>query len=213
MLFRSPPTPRIPRPASQPLPPVVNRWYVGPTTAVAAGNNGGAVGGEVGLRVRDHLDVFVDSGWFNNVVTDYQQGLSAPLLAYLQTTTGKAAASSVKRPAAYGAIGARWVFEGVRLPASLRPYVQGGIGGARVARKPTFTLGGADITSALPTYGVVLGADLKSTEHRPVATAGFGVLRPIGAMYLDLAYRVTYINTTGSSTKVNGLHVGVGWRF
>ena len=208
-----PPLPKIPKPKSLPLPPVVNSWYAGLTTAVAVGNSGGAVGGEIGVHFRQHLDVFVAGSWFNNVVTDYQQGLSAPLLVYLQATSGKAAAASVKRPAVNGAVGARWAFEGVRLPARFRPYAQVGIGGALVERKPTFTLGGSDVTGTLPLYGVVLGADLTRTEYRPAATAGFGVLKPMGAMYLDVAYRLTYINTTGSPTKVNGLHIGVGWLF
>jgi opacity protein-like surface antigen len=101
----------------------------------------------------------------------------------------------------------------VRLPALLRPYAQVGIGVAMVERKPTVTLGGTDVTSTLPLYGVVLGADMTATEHKPAATVGFGVLRAIGTMYVDVAYRLTYIGTGGAATTLNGLHVGVGVRF
>ena len=208
-----PPRPRAPKLPAAPLQPVVNRWYWGLTTTVAAGNRGGALGGEVGLRVRDSLDVFVDGGWFNDVATQQQQDLAAPLLSYLNATTGKVAGSSVKRPAIDATVGARRVFEGVRLPASLRPYAQVGVGVAQVKRKPTLTLGGADVTSTLQSYGVVLGEDMAGTEHRVAATAGFGVLRPIRKMYLDVAYRLTYIPTSGSPTTVNGVRIGVGARF
>jgi opacity protein-like surface antigen len=155
----------------------------------------------------------VDGGWFNDVATQQQQDLAAPLLSYLKTTTGKVAASSVKRPAIDVTVGARRVFEGVRLPASLRPYAQAGVGFAQIKRKPTLTLDGTDVTSTLQSYGVVLGEDMAGTEHRAAATVGFGVLRPIRKMYIDVAYRLTYIPTSGSSTKVNGVRIGVGARF
>ena len=208
-----PPRPKAPKLPPQPLQPVVNRWYAALTTTVAAGNHGGAIGGEAGIRVRESLDLFVDGGWFNDVATQQQQDLAAPLLSYLNTTTGKVAAASVKRPAISATVGARKVFEGVRLPASLRPYASLGVGFAQVKRKPTLTLGGTDVTSTLQSYGVVLGEDMAGTEHRVAASAGFGVLRPIGKMYIDIAYRLTYIPTSGSSTKVNGVRIGVGARF
>ena len=88
-----------------------------------------------------------------------------------------------------------------------------GVGAAQVQRKPTFSLSGTDVTGSLPLYGVLLGADMVNTEHKPATTVGFGVLRPVGSMYLDVAYRLTYIATDGGPTRLHGLHVGVGLRF
>ena len=105
-------------------------------------------------------------------------------------------------------------YDGLGLsPHELSRHIAWDIGAARVTRKPTLTLGGADVTSTLLSYGVVLGEDMTGTEHRVAATAGFGVLRPIGKMYIDVAYRLTYIKTDGSPTKINGIRIGVGARF
>jgi hypothetical protein len=212
-----PPPPRPPRPPKPPpLPgaPVINLGYGGLIAGMAAvQNTGRAVGGEAGMRAWRNLDLLAEGGSFSDVVTSTQLAVATPLTDYLAKTQGKSATSSVKRPAAYGAVGARWVFENVQLGCLMRPYAQFSVGAARVERKPTFTLGGADVTSTLGQYGLTLGADLTGTERHGMVTGGFGVLIPIQMWYVDVAYRLTSIKTVGQSTNINRLHFGVGVRF
>jgi Carboxypeptidase regulatory-like domain len=213
-----PPKPvKPPKPPAPPVGPVVNLWYAGLITgSTTVHSTGGSVGGEAGMRVRHNLDVLLEGGWFSNVVTSQQLDVAAPLTAFLLATTGKVPASSVKRPAVYGTVGARWVFEDMkvpRLPPSIRPYAQFGIGAAQVKREPTFTLSGTDVTSTLGQYGVILGADMTGTEHRVASTLGFGVLMPIRMLYVDVGYRLTNIPTTGAATNISRFHFGVGARF
>ncbi len=123
----------------------------------------------------------------------------------------------MKVPALYTAIGARWVFENVdlgkHLKLPMRPYAQFVVGGARLERKPTFTLGGTDVTGSLSQYGVTLGADLTGRDSHAAVGGGFGLLMPIQKWYLDIGYRVMSIQTTGQATTVNRFHVGFGARF
>jgi hypothetical protein len=221
-----PPAPKPPRPPSPPpVPgaPVINLWYGGLVTGVEAVHKSGSVAGaEAGARVWRHLDAFLEGGSFADVVPQRQLDAATPLTNYLQANYGQAAASTVKMPAVYGGIGARWVFENVdlgqyipRIPlrVQIRPYAQFSVGGARVKRQPTFTLAGSDITGSLKQYGVTLGADMTATERRAAVTGGFGVLVPYRMFYIDVGYRITGIKTSGQSINVNRLHIGVGARF
>jgi hypothetical protein len=115
-------------------------------------------------------------------------------------------------PASYFGVGGRWVFENVVLGGWARPYAEVGVGGAKFERKPTFTLAGTDITSALSQYGVKLGADLTDTEHHGAVTVGFGVIVPYRMLYVSAGYRNTSI-TSSPTISVNRLHIGIGARF
>ncbi len=133
--------------------PMVNLWYGGLVTGVETVKNTGAViGAEAGARVWRHLDVSLEAGSFGDVVPQTEIDSAAPLSDFLQQTQGQAAALTLKRPAIYGGLGARWVFEDTILAGRARPYVNFGLGGARVKHEPTFTLGGTDVTGALDQY-------------------------------------------------------------
>lgn len=194
--------------------PVVNLWYGGVITGVGSvQKTGGVIGAEAGARVWRNLDVLLEGGSLSDVVPQRQLDLTAPLTDFLERREGKDASASVKMPAIYGGFGARWVFENVNIAGWARPYVQFGVGGARVKRQPKFTLAGADVTSSLTQYGVTLGADLTATEKRAAITGGGGVLIPYRMLYVDVGYRVTGIRTPGEAINVNRLHIGVGARF
>ena len=193
--------------------PMVNLWYGGLVTGVETVKNTGAViGAEAGARVWRHLDVSLEAGSFGDVVPQTEIDSAAPLSDFLQQTQGQAAALTLKRPAIYGGLGARWVFEDTILAGRARPYVNFGLGGARVKHEPTFTLGGTDVTGALDQYGVKLGADLTATEKKAAITGGAGVLIPVRNFYLDLGYRLTSIRTA-DTINVNRFNIGVGARF
>jgi opacity protein-like surface antigen len=193
--------------------PIVNLWYGGLVTGVETVKNTGAVvGAEAGARVWRHLDLSLEAGSFGDVVPQKEIDSAAPLSDFLQQTQGQAAALSLKRPAIYGGLGARWVFEEMILAGHARPYVSGGIGGARVKHEATFTLGGTDVTGSLDQYGVKLGADLTATEKRAAITGGAGVLIPVRNFYVDVGYRLTNIRTS-QAINVNRFNIGVGARF
>ena len=191
--------------------PVVNLWYAGIVTGAAGAKKGGAAaGGEAGVRAWRTVDVSLEVGWFQNAANSRPLGAAATLAGFLQSTYGKSSTSTVRVPITYGTLNGRWVFESAR---KYRPYGVLGLGGARVVRKPTFTLDGADITGTLGQYGVALGADLTGHSSHPAVTLGVGVLIPYKKWYGDVGYRLTTVMTTGQSTKVNRFNVGFGARF
>lgn len=185
--------------------PVINLGYGGLTA-------GTALGGEAGARVWRNLDVFLEGGSFDDVVTQRQLDLTVPLTTFLQQTQGKTASASVKMPAVYGAVGARWVFEDRVIAGWVRPYVQFSVGSARVKREPTFLLAGADVTASLAQYGVKLGEDLTRQEKGSAVTFGFGALVPYRFLYVDVGYRRTNIGID-DAIGINRFNFGIGARF
>jgi hypothetical protein len=191
--------------------PSVNLWYIGGMTGLTVVQKSGAfVGGEAGFRVWQHLDLLVEGAWMQNVVTRRELGRAALLTTFLQQTQGQTATSTMKVPALYGAVGARWVLE---REGRFRPYVEGMIGGARVQLKPTFALGGTDITAQLAQYGVTLGGDLTGTSSHAAFGAGVGVLMAQGDWYLDFGLRLTAVSLPDQKTKIGRLNVEFGRRF
>ncbi len=171
------------------------------------------IGAEAGARVWRSLDVMLEAGSFGDVVTEEQLALATPLTTYLEQTQGKTAASTVKMPAVYGGVGARWVFENVNIGGWARPYVLFSVGPARVKREPTFTLAGSDVTSSLNQYGVTLGADMTATEHHAAVSFGLGVVIPYRMIYVEVGYRLTGIQMPDQAINVNQLKIGIGARF
>lgn len=198
--------------------PTVNLGYAGLLTGQGTVQRTSRVlGAEGGARVWRNLDLFVEGGQFRDLVTRRQLEIPAPLVTYLQKTQGKAATADVRVPGSYGAVGARWVFENLKMPLSFplpaRLYAQVAFGRASLEMKPTFTLGGADVTAALAQYGVTLGGDLTQKSSAPAYGAGLGVLVPYKMLYGDIGVRALSIKTAGQSTTVGRFHVGIGVRF
>jgi outer membrane protein with beta-barrel domain len=193
--------------------PVVNLWYGGFVTGVETVQNTGAIfGGEAGARVWRKLDLSLEAGSLGDVVSQKQVDAASPLTGFLEQTQGQTADLTMKSPALYGGLGARWVFEDKLLVHRARPYVRAAIGGARVKHESTFTLNGSDVTNSLDQYGVKLGVDMSGTETKAAITGGAGVLIPVRNFYVDLGYRLTSIQTT-ETVNVNCFNVGVGARF
>jgi hypothetical protein len=194
--------------------PVINMGYGGLIAGSGSvANSSRVIGGEAGARVWRNLDLFLEGASIADVVPERQLALAAPLTAFLQQTQGKAATATVKMPASYFAFGARWVFENVNLAGWAKPYAQFAVGGGKIERQPTFTLGGQDVTSSLASYGVVLGADMTAEEKGTVVSGGAGVLVPFRMIYGDVGFRITSFGTSGDSISVNRFHIGVGVRF
>jgi hypothetical protein len=193
--------------------PVVDLAYGGLVIGSASVKNTGPfIGGEAGMRVWKNLDVSLEGGSFDDVVTQRQLDVALPLITFLEQTQGKDASITVKMPASYFGVGARWVFEDRVIAGWVRPYVSFAVGGARVKREPTFLLGGADITSAINSYGVTVGKDLTEQERGTAVSFGFGVLVPWRYLYVDAGYRRTNLGLR-EAIGINRFNLGIGVRF
>jgi len=178
--------------------------------AGAVQNVAGVFGGEVGFTVTDSLDVIGEGLWFQDVVTRRRIDNAATVAAYLQTSQGKTATGSVKAPASYGGVGARFM---LMKTGMYRPYVAFSVGGAHIAYQPEFTLGGTDITASLPQYGVALGSDITGEVTKVAMSGGGGVKIDIGHVYVDAGVRVTSIRTPDQPTNVLRVGGTVGYKF
>lgn len=191
--------------------PAVNMGYLGVTSGLGIVQNVGAIAGaEGGIHLTGNLDVVAEGGWAADLVTRRIAGLTAPVVNYLTSTQGKTATGEVKAPGLYGLAGLRWV---APTSGSLRPYVLGQVGVARIEYQPTFTLGGTDVTSTVSTYGVTLGDDLAGTVTKVAFGGGVGVLYLKGQWYADAGYRFVSIGTETQRTPFSRLHLGFGVRF
>jgi len=177
--------------------------------AGAVQNVGGVLGGELGLRVSDHIDFFGEGVWLQDVATRRRLGLASEVASILQTSQGSAASGTIVAPAVCVDAGARFTLTGGRV----RPYVVLGAGMARMTLKPTFTLAGSNVTANLTTYGVTLGSDLSGESTEPAFTGGLGVLMGQGRWYLDGGLRATRIQAVDEGiTAVRGT-ITFGLRF
>lgn len=140
-------------------------------------------------------------------------GTTAQIIAGSLTQIQSAAvAYSVKQPVGFGQIGVRYDFP---YSEKLHPYVEVAGGLARIKRDVTFTIGGADVTDKLSTsYGIVLGTDLAGTESKLMIGGGGGVVYDITpSVMFDAGYRFSRVSTDPSSTNINRIGAGIGFRF
>jgi hypothetical protein len=170
---------------------------------------GGVFGGELGLRVTDRIDLFGEGVWMQDVATRRRLGLASEVASVLQTSQGSAASGTVDAPAVCVDAGARFTLTGGRI----RPYVIIGAGMARMTLRPTFTLGGSNVTSSLATYGVTLGSDLSGESTEPAFTGGLGLRMAQGRWYLDGGLRATRIQAVDEGITAVRATVTFGLRF
>lgn len=185
-------------------------WYAGINTGPTHVDGiGGLLAGELGIRTWRNLEVGVEGGWLSDTATSERKAAGALISGYLQATQGRTTVAKVKTPTLFLTINGRWVFGNER---RLRPYIVGGIGGARVKINSEFTLDGVDVSDSLAQYGVTLGGDLTGRSSHAAITIGAGLLVPYSRWYVDAGYRLTTITGDGS-VNVNRLNIGLGVRF
>jgi opacity protein-like surface antigen len=169
-----------------------------------------AFGGEFGVSVVPNGQLFAEVARVNNVATPKLSASAQAIAAYLaatQTNVGY----SVQEPVTIGVAGIRFV---VPTAGSLRPYFMAGGGFARVTQNVAFTVGGADVTSKLAQYGVVLGTDLSGSFTKPMLAVGGGIVWAIGEKFLaDLHYRYGRIYAPDQGININRVGLGLGVRF
>ncbi len=191
--------------------PSTGRVLFGGEAGVSAVENIGAlVGGELGYHVTNQLDVLGEGFWMQDVVTRRRLDSAASVAAFLHGTQGAAASSTIKAPAFYAGGGLRYM---LKSEGRVRPYLLVSAGAGWITLKPAFTLGGSNVTSTLPQYGVTLGSDLTGKLTEPAVSARFGVRMSQTRTYVDGGIRVTTIWTPNQATNVVSASAGFGFRF
>ena len=211
LLCALPAAAQTPRAAAPAAANDARRLFIGAIGGVGAVQKvGGVLGGELGIKVTDTVDIFGEGVWMQDVVTRRRLDRAASLATYLERSQGRAASSTITAPAFYAGAGARLLF---KTAGRIRPYFVAGGGMVRVTLQPVVTLAGSDITSNLPQYGVTLGSDLTGDITKPAFTGGFGVMMPQTRSYVDIGFHVTSIQTAGQVTNAVSARAAVGVRF
>ncbi len=189
-----------------------DRGYAAVTVGATVGHKSDAsVGGEVGYRLTNALQVFLEGGRMRNVATSDVETRAQKI------ATAIGASASTMQKATYYDAGLKW-----RLPAydRWRPYALVGVGAASVKTEPTFSVAGSDVTGRLNQLGVQLGSDLSGTLTKIFLTVGAGTNVTFGTRVLvDLSYRYGRIfpktsdieNDRGINTQ--RVQAGVGFKF
>ena len=155
-------------------------------------------GAEIGVKVATNVQLFVEGGQIRNVAPT-ALGTNAQTIAGALTLTETGVGFSVREPVAFVAGGVKYL-----IPAAgskVAPYVLGGFGVASGRRDVTFTVGGADVTSSLERFGIVLGTDLSGEFTRPMLVLGGGVAWPVWQrLVVDLQFRFGRISAESQET-------------
>ena len=190
------------------------RWYGEVTAAATLGHKSDtSFGAEVGGRLSDLLDVFIETGHMGNVGNTDLDARAQVIADFIGGNVGTTAYKMN-----FFDIGVKYrVMETGRW----HPYVGLGLGFANVKPEVTFAINGTDVTNQLPDLGVQLGSDLSESHNAFLFVIGAGTQVNFGSRYFaDLTYR--YGRTAGVSQDneqlVEGLNTqrvqaGVGIRF
>jgi hypothetical protein len=192
--------------------PTINEWYYGGAIGVGIVDSASFVAnGEAGYRVWKTLDALIEGGYTGNLATAANKNKANNIAAALQASQGQPATASLTVPTGHLMFGTRWVFES---RGRYRPYLLVAIGGASVHNHSKFTLGGADVTDQLPSFGITLGSDL-SGSYRPFAVEfGGGVLMPYHKKwFFDGSIRIMNVDTVNQHTNSTRILFGGGRRF
>jgi len=190
------------------------RWYAEATAAATLGHKSDkAFGGEVGVRLSDTFDVFIEGGHMGNVGNADLEARAQKIADFLGGNVGS---SGYKLD--FVDVGVKY-----RVPMSGRwhPYVAVGVGVAKIKPEVTFGVGGTDVTGDLPNRGVQLGLDLSESQNELFVMIGGGVTVNFAKRYFaDVGYRYgrTAAAKEGDETVIKGLDTqrvfaGVGIRF
>ena len=166
-------------------------------------------GGEVGVRVAEGFDVFVEGGRMGNVGTS---DLDARATSIANALGGTA---STAYKVNYFDAGVRYSFVLVSRP-KIHPYVAAGFGLAQVTAETVLTVNGATVGPDQVTFGT----DLNGTTRKGFLMIGFGGTMTFGTRYFgDLSYRYGRISPKTdeipNDTAINTqrLQIGIGMRF
>jgi hypothetical protein len=187
--------------------PFYGEFVVGTTFGHKAG---GVFGAEVGGRISDDFDVFVEGGRMGNVGTSDLDARAQPIATAVNATFS----------AAYHI---NYVDAGVRYKIvvsspNIHPYVALGVGLAQVTSETVLSIGGTAVTP--DQAGVTFGSDLNGTADKVMLVFGGGATWAFHQRYLaDFSYRLGHIfpktSTIPDDTSINTqrLQAAIGIRF
>lgn len=189
-----------------------DRGYVEGVIQSAFGNvTSQSYGAEIGVAIKPNLQIFVEAGIVRDVATP-EIGSAAQAIAGFLSQTQANVGFRVKEPVTFGVAGIKVI---VPIEGRLRPYVVGGAGIASVKQDVSFTVGGSDVTSSLPTqYGVQLGTDLSGSFSKPMIVAGAGAMWPAWQqLVVDVQFRFGRVFAEDGGINVSRAGIGIGIRF
>jgi opacity protein-like surface antigen len=166
---------------------------------------------EAGGTVARNIQIFGELGNIRNVATPEISASAQTIAAALALVQSAAVSYSVKQPVTFFGGGVKYLIPLEQ--SSVRPYVLGGFGVAKVNNDVAFQLGGTDASSTLAQY-VTIGSDLSGDVTKPMLTLGGGVVWPAWQrLILDFNYRFGRISTDTTAITVSRAGLGIGVRF
>jgi len=185
----------------------------GDLAATFGHSSSGSAGGEVGLRLNDRWEVFMEIGRMRNVTTSATENRARVIGNAIGAT-----ANPIQK-ATYVDFGPRYR---LKYFPDWHPFLTAGLGFAPVHTETTFSRSGTTLSESdlANVFGVQLGLDLSGHTTRALLMLGAGVTRPFKNRYfVDGSYR--YGRIFSRSGEIEGdkgintqrLQIGAGLRF
>ena len=173
--------------AQAPLPAEEGRFYAGLGVAATLGNkSGSSVALDLGGKLTDQFEVFIEGGRMGNVGTANLDARADAIAGFIKGT-----ATTVQK-ATFFDIGVKYrgpVLGG--LPGQWRPYIGVGFGTAKVETQANFSVNGTDVTAdLLGRFGIDLGADLSESLNKTFIVVPIGIQGTfMRRLVADVSYR------------------------
>jgi opacity protein-like surface antigen len=186
---------------------VMPRMFVDGLGGVTFQHSAGSLfAGAVGVNAGRHVQIEAEFGRMSNVLTTSMSQSIATAVKSFETNGSGPINYAVTMPATFG-MGL------VRLVATpmhgIEPFVEGGLGAARVTTSLTAQQGMANIAGALSQ-----SANLLADQTRTLMAVGGGIsVAAGGTAWVDVGYRYGRIFTTGPAIDVNRVYAGVRFGF
>lgn len=172
-------------------------------------SSSGTYGLDIGYAVTPKITVFLEAGQIGNVAPQFIVDRANVIAAALGGT------AEIKDKATLVDIGIKYMLQ--PNTATYQPYVGFGVGMAKIEKKPSFTIGGANLDEAglLSQYGGQLGADLAGSTNKTTIAVLAGVTRAIGERIgVDLSYRYNRVlpktDAIADDQGINAQRIQVG---
>lgn len=180
------------------------KGFVGGLGGVTFGTSStsSAVGGQVGVRISRDLFVIGEIGRIQDVLpSDLADEIEAGI-DFLEDQ-GIPVNISFKAPATYGFGGVRWAQNNGR---RISPFVEGGLGFARISGEVSGTIAGIDVSEFLEDELEL--TDLSSTEVL-LAVGGGANISLTPSVSVDAGYRLMHIFTEEDAPNVSMIFAAV----
>jgi len=178
----------------------------------------GFVAIEIGWRLTDKVDLFVEGGHMGNVGTSALEANAGVIATFLNSSglIPGAAVGSTGIKVNHADVGIRF---NVTPPSpKIHPYVVLGVGFSRTTTEVTFVNGSGTVVD--PSNVVSLGGDLSGSNTKTLLVFGGGVVYPFAKNYFaDIGYRFGGILSKVSdiendqTIKTQRIMLGAGVRF